>query len=136
MKRIFTLTLLFSLAQPALSDMLPLLESKTSWDGQPFHYPEGEAKLSAFKLTLEQGQESPMHCHPMPTFGYILKGKLQVTKASGEQVVFNEGDAVIEVMSSLHKGKALSQSVEALVFYAGNSELKTTYPADHDHCQK
>ena len=83
-------------------------------------YPQGQAEISAVKITINEGEPIPFHCHPVPTFGYIIKGTIQVNKPGGSSVIFNKGDAVIETMSHQHAGPA-----ELVAFYAGAVDIKT-----------
>ena len=108
-----------------------LLRSSESWNGGVFQYPKGKAKITSVKLKLENGQETPFHCHPIPTMGYVLKGKIEVTTKKGDKAVFSEGESVVEVMRTLHKGRALGGPVEIVVFYAGDTNTPNTiFPED------
>ena len=115
-----------------------LLKSTTSWDGQALSYPKGEAELTSMRLTLKANQALPFHCHPVPTFGYILSGEMEVETAEGKTTRFKAGDAVIEVMKTVHRGRALDAPVEILVFYAGEKNTpNTVLPKDdpnHKYC--
>lgn len=115
-----------------------LIKSGTSWDGAPFYYPKGEAELTSIRLSLKANQALPFHCHPVPTFGYILSGELEVETQDGKTTRFKAGDAVIEVMKTVHRGRALDAPVEILVFYAGEKNTpNTVLPKDdpnHKYC--
>lgn len=117
----------FTLAKPDV-----ILQSSTSWDGEPIAYPKGTPEITAVKLVLEPGQDVPFHCHPVPTFGYIVKGDIEVTKKSGQKTILKEGTSVIEVMRSVHKGRAVDGTVEIIVFYAGAKGVPTTVLPEHD----
>lgn len=115
-----------------------LIKSSTSWDGTTFHYPKGEAELTSMRLRLQAYQTLPFHCHPVPTFGYIISGELEVETKDGKTTLFEAGDAVIEVMRTVHRGRALDAPVEILVFYAGEKNTpNTVLPKDdpkHKYC--
>ncbi|NVK38381.1 MAG: cupin domain-containing protein [Gammaproteobacteria bacterium] len=132
-----TLTTLFVLVS-TFSFAKELLKSTTSWDGQALSYPKGEAELTSMRLTLKANQALPFHCHPVPTFGYILSGEMEVETAEGKTTRFKAGDAVIEVMKTVHRGRALDSPVEILVFYAGEKNTpNTVLPKDdpnHKYC--
>ena len=74
----------------------------------------------------------------MPTLGYILSGSVEVQSMEGKSQVFAEGDTVVEVMGTLHRGIARDGAVEILVFYAGASGLPNTVLSEEDpgavHC--
>lgn len=96
-----------------------LTKSSTGWDGQPFSYPDGTAELTMARLWLPKGHVLPMHCHPAPVIGYILKGTLEVSKPSGETTRYLEKHGSIEVFQDWHEGIALEDS-EFIVVYAGS----------------
>ena len=77
-----------------------LIQSSTSWDGGSFAYPEGTAQITMSRIIVPEGVALPMHCHPVPLAGTVVKGRLLVTKANGESRVFSKGDSVIEVSNT------------------------------------
>lgn len=111
-----------------------LLKSRTSWNGGSFAYPKGDAEITAWRVTLDQGERTPVHCHPVPTMGYILSGVLEVATPSGDRVTLGAGSAMVEVMAARHSGRAVEGPVEILVFYAGAAGLPNTIPSDGDDC--
>ena len=78
-----TLSLAFCVSAHA-AKTTPLLDAGTSWNGAAFHYPEGTPKVTAVKIQLKHGESTPIHCHPVPLFAYIVKGQLRVTTRRGE----------------------------------------------------
>lgn len=125
------------LASPAAgnaADVELLHKSGKSWDGGGFHYPPGVPEISILRISLEAGEETPFHCHPIPTFGYVLKGKLEVRTGDGNRILFKEGQAAIEVMGTLHRGRAMCDPVEILVFYTGAENLENSIPAGKEGC--
>lgn len=108
-----------------------LLSTTTTWEGEQIVYPEGEAQITSVLLKIAEGEVTPFHCHPVPTLGYILKGKIEVKTQSGDSSVFSEGESVVEVLGTLHRGKALGGPVEVVVFYAGSTSVpNTVLPGD------
>lgn len=115
-----------------------LLQTKKSWDGGEIFYPEGDAEITSVILRLEPGKETKFHCHPVPTLGYILKGEVEVETKDGKRVRLKPGDAAVEVMRAVHRGIALSEPVEILVFYVGAEGVPNTVLPDSElakqHC--
>ncbi len=103
-----------------------LMRSSSSWDGGDFHYPGGAPEISAMRLTLPNGGSTSMHCHPVPTFGYMIRGKLRVDTADGKSTLLESGDALIEVMNTWHSSEVVEGPVEILAFYAGAVGLENT----------
>jgi len=109
----------------------PLLQSRTTWEGDPFIYPQGEAQVTAVLLSLKPGDAPAFHCHPVPTMGYVLEGEIEVETSEGKKAVFREGQAVVEVMRTVHRGRALDGPAKIVVFYAGAVDIPSTVlPAD------
>ena len=107
-----------------------MLKTNTSWDGGDFHYPEGTPEVTSLLLILDEGQVTPWHCHPVPTFGYVLEGAIEVETRAGDHIVLRQGQSVVEVMKTLHRGRGLDGGGRVLVFYAGVSELANTVLVD------
>ena len=120
-----TLSLAFYVSAHA-AKTTPLLDAGTSWNGAAFHYPEGTPKVTAVKIQLKHGESTPIHCHPVPLFAYIVKGQLRVTTGLGESRVFKRGEALVEVMDTWHQGKAIKGPVELVAFYAGVEGIAVT----------
>lgn len=103
-----------------------LLQTDKSWDGGDFSYPKGQAEITSIKILLKEGEQTPYHCHPVPTLGYIAKGNVEVETLQGKKVILKEGESAVEVMNTWHRGKAVSGDLEIVVFYAGEKGLGNT----------
>lgn len=116
-----------------------VLKATTSWDGGQIYYPEGQAELTLTKILIEENKPLKFHCHPVPTFGYVAKGNLEVETKSGKKILLTEGNPAVEVMRTLHRGKAIGGDVEVMVFYAGSTTIPNTVleedEASSEHCQ-
>ena len=110
----------------------PLLKTSTSWDGGKIYYPKGEVEITSVKLKFEGGQVTNYHCHPVPTFGYVLKGNMEVETKDGKKVLLKEGEPVLEVMRTVHRGTAVGGPAEVLVFYAGAKSIPNTVFAESE----
>lgn len=113
-----------------------LMQATTSWDGGEIAYPDGQAEITAFVLKIKEGQEPPFHCHPVPTFGRITKGSIEVETSDGKKKRMHEGETLIEVMNTVHRGIAVGGPVEILVFYAGAEGIPNTVMADDPKAKK
>ncbi len=135
MKRIINsgakgLILCMLLLQTAAAKEL-LLETQTSWDGGALAYPQGPVQITSFILRLDEGDQPGFHCHPVPTMGYVLKGRIRVETSDGNMATFEAGQSVVEVMRTMHRGAAVDGPVEIIVFYAGSTDVPTTvFPED------
>ncbi len=124
---------------PNFSGSEELLRAQQSWDGGEIFYPQGQAEITSFILRIEEGETPKFHCHPVPTMGYVLKGSVEVETKNGKKVTFSEGDSAVEVMRTVHRGRAINGPVEIVVFYAGSTSLpNTVFPEDESskkHCK-
>jgi quercetin dioxygenase-like cupin family protein len=109
-----------------------LLETSSTWEGGKIIYPKGEPEITSVILTVDEGEVTPFHCHPVPTLGYILQGSLEVETKSGKKVRFNKGESVVEVMRTVHRGHAINGPVEVVVFYVGEQSTPNTVLPDND----
>lgn len=98
----------------------PLLKTTRSWNGNPIVYPEGQAEITGLLVEIAPGAETGWHEHPVSSFGMMLEGVLEVTLKSGEIKHLQSGDALAEVVDTLHNGRNVgTQPVKIVVFYAG-----------------
>ncbi|HSX60638.1 MAG TPA: cupin domain-containing protein [Tahibacter sp.] len=99
----------------------PLMKTTTSWDGKPLVYPTGQAEVSALVVEIAPGGETGWHRHPVPSFGVVLEGALEVRLEDGRVQRLERGQALAEVVGTLHNGRNVDDTpLKLLVFYAGS----------------
>ena len=103
---------------------------RESWNGGSFSYPSGSPEITARTLTLDGSKPIPFHCHPVPTMAHVLHGELEVETLNGQKKVFSQGDSLVEVMGTVHRGVVITAPVELIVFYAGAIGVPNTVLAD------
>ncbi len=109
----------------------PLLKTQTSWDGQPLAYPAGKAEITGLKVEIAPGAETGWHTHPVPSFGVVLEGELEITLKDGRIQKLKAGEAIAEVVNTLHNGRNSGKTpTKLLVFYAGAQGMAITHKAD------
>ncbi len=68
-----------------------------------------------------------------------MQGKVEVEIKDGKKIVFTEGESAVEVMRTIHRGRAINGPVEIVVFYAGSTTLPITVLPENDvnkeHCK-
>ena len=102
-----------------------ILKTETSWDGKPIEYPTGKAEITGMLVEIAPGGETGWHLHPVPSFGMILEGELEVQLKTGEVKHLKSGEALAEVVNTLHNGRNLGAvPVKLIVFYAGAVDQK------------
>jgi quercetin dioxygenase-like cupin family protein len=98
-----------------------LKKTSVTGNGRKITYPQTDkAEVTAMTVELAPGAETGWHRHPVPVYAYVISGKLSVELGDGKYLSFNTGDAVIEVVNTLHNGKNVgTEPVKLVVFYLG-----------------
>jgi quercetin dioxygenase-like cupin family protein len=105
----------------------PLLKTTTSWDGKPLVYPGGQAEVSAMIIEIAPGAQTGWHLHAVPSFGTVLEGTLEVELKDGSVKRIAAGQALAEVVNTLHNGRNVdSRPLKLLVVYAGSEGVPLT----------
>ena len=98
-----------------------VLKTQTSWDGQPLQYPAGQAEVTGMLIEIAPGGETGWHLHPVPSFGMVVQGELEVSLKDGRKKRLKAGDALAEVVNTAHNGRNVgTEAVKLVVFYAGS----------------
>lgn len=110
----------FALEQSSSVQVATVLKTQSSWDGKPLAYPEGQAEVTGMLIEIAPGGETGWHLHPVPSFGMVLEGELEVQLKNGAIKRLKAGEALAEVVNTLHNGRNTGQApVKLVVFYAG-----------------
>jgi quercetin dioxygenase-like cupin family protein len=97
-----------------------LLKTTTTWNGAPIKYPEGQAEVTSLMIEIAPGGETNWHEHPVPSFGVLLEGSLEVSLADGKRKLLKPGEALAEVIATAHNGRNVGTTpLKLIVFYAG-----------------
>lgn len=110
-----------------------LLKTTTTWNGGKLAWPEGQAEATMLKIEIAPGGETGWHLHPVPSFGIVVQGTLEVTLKDGKTKRLLPGEALPEVVDTLHNGRNVGEDpVHLIVFYAGREgaplSVKSTEP--------
>lgn len=98
-----------------------LTQTMVTANGQKISYPATDkAEVTAMLVELAPGMKTGWHKHPVPVYAYLLSGELMVELEGGKNIHYKTGDAIIEVVNTLHNG-VNSGTVPArlVVFYTG-----------------
>ena len=80
---------------------------------------------------MPSGVTLPWHYHPCINAAFILQGTLELKLQDRTRKIYRQGDALIEVVNTIHADKALGEAdVDLVVFYAGEKAMPTTVLAD------
>jgi quercetin dioxygenase-like cupin family protein len=117
----------FALEQSATISITNVLKTQTSWDGKPIVYPQGTAEVSGYMVEIAPGAETGWHSHPVNSFGVLIEGELEIQLKNGEIKRLKAGEALAEVVNTLHNGRNVGLvPVKLVVFYAGTVGQKLT----------
>ena len=72
-----------------------LIETDASWEKTKIIYPNGDTKITALLVEMQPQAKMQMHYHEVPSFGYILEGKITVQSESGDIKTFSKGNLFI-----------------------------------------
>ena len=98
-----------------------LLKTSDSWDHQPIVYPEGTPEVIGSVVEIPPGSETGWHQHSAPSFAMVLEGTLEVALKNRKVKRLQAGDALAEVVNTLHNGRNVgSIPVKLIVFYVGH----------------
>ena len=105
-----------------------LANSSKEWDGNQLpNYPEGQPEIKVLRIKIPAGVTLPWHYHPVINAAVVLEGSLKLYLKNGTTKTFGPGEALIEVVGTVHAGQALgSNDVDILVVYAGAKGMPTT----------
>ena len=117
--------------QPAEPQLRTVLSTTRTVLDEPIRYPSGApARITAAEITLEPGQQTGWHTHPVPLFGYMLEGELTVDYGAKGLRIYRKGDALVEAMNDPHNGRNMGQEpVKILVVFIGMEGMRGTVPA-------
>lgn len=100
-----------------------LTKTSVTSNGQKITYPSTDrAEVTAMTVDLAPGAETGWHQHPVPVYAYVVAGTLSVALEDGQVLSFGTGEAVIEVVNTLHNGSNKGTTpVQLAVFYLGSA---------------
>ena len=102
-----------------------LIRTSQSWDGKELpDYPQGRPELVAMKYEIPAGQKMGWHHHPVMNYGVLAQGELTLFGQNGEEKVVHEGEAVVEMVGSIHHGENRGTKPAILyVFYLSQKDM-------------
>ena len=120
------------------NETLPKVESKVlirtskSWDDVELpDYFEGRPELVAVKYVFPAGQKLGWHHHPVMNYGILVQGELTIIGQDGKEKVVHEGEAVVEMVNTIHHGENRgTKPVILYMFYLSQEgqELAVQHP--------
>ena len=91
---------------PAAVSTTELIRTSQSWDGAELpDYPDGRPELVAIRYEFPAGQKLGWHHHPVMNYGVLQQGELTIIGRDGKEKVVHEGEAVVEMVDTIHHGE-------------------------------
>ena len=102
-----------------------LIRTSKSWDGVDLpDYFQGKPELVAVKYVFPAGQKLGWHHHPVMNYGILVQGELTIIGQDGKEKVVHEGEAVVEMVNTIHHGENRgSKPVILYMFYLSQKDL-------------
>ena len=87
-------------------ESVELIRTSQSWDGVELpDYLQGKPELVAVKYVFPAGQKLGWHHHPVMNYGILVQGELTIIGQDGKEKVVHEGEAVVEMVNTIHHGE-------------------------------
>ena len=107
-----------------------LIRTSKSWDGVELpDYLQGRPELVAVKYEFPAGQKLGWHHHPVMNYGVLVQGELTIIGQDGQEKVVHEGEAVVEMVNTIHHGENRgTKPVILYMFYLSQKDLPLAVP--------
>ena len=106
-------------------DSVELIRTSQSWDGVELpDYFQGRPELVAVKYVFPPGQKLGWHHHVAMNYGVLTQGELTIIGQDGKTKVVHEGEAVVEMVGTIHHGENRgTKPVILYMFYLSQKDL-------------
>ena len=107
-----------------------LIRTCESWDGAPLpDFPVGKPELRVLRLEFPAGANTEWHHHPVMNYGIVQQGELTIVCQDGREKTFHEGEALVEVIGTVHRGENRGLKPVILnMFYFASPGAEITIP--------
>ena len=107
-----------------------LIRTTQSWDGTQLpDYLQGRPELVVRKYVFPAGQKLGWHHHPVMNYGVLVQGELTIIDKDGTEKVVHAGEAVVEMVGTIHHGENRgTQPAILYMFYVSQEGLPLSVP--------
>ena len=107
-----------------------LLRTSQSWDGAQLpDYLQGRPELVVRKYVFPARQKLGWHHHPVMNYGVLVQGELTIIDKDGTEKVVHAGEAVVEMVGTVHHGENRgTQPAILYMFYLSQEGLPLSVP--------
>ena len=93
-----------------------MIRTSQSWDGAELpDYLQGRPEVVAVKYEIPAGQKLGWHHHPVMNHGILVQGELTIVSMDGTEKVVHEGEAVVEMVGTIHHGE--NRGTKPIILY-------------------
>ena len=93
-----------------------LIRTSQSWDDAELpDYLQGRPEIVAVKYEIPAGQKLGWHHHPVMNHGILVQGELTIVSIDGTEKVVHEGEAIVEMVGTIHHGE--NRGMKPIVLY-------------------
>jgi len=112
-----------------------LIRTSQSWDGAQLpDFPQGQPELRVIRLDFPIGAKTGWHHHTVVNYGIVQQGDLTIVCQDGSERTFHEGEPLVEVIGTIHRGENRGKKPVVLVmFYYSEpgAEITIQHPEVH-----
>lgn len=96
-----------------------LIRTSQTWDGAALpDFPQGKPELTVFRTVFPVGGITGWHYHTAINYGIIEQGDLTIVCRDGTEHTFHEGEPIVEVVGTIHRGENRgTKPVILIMFY-------------------
>ena len=105
-----------------------LIRTSQSWDGTQLpDFPQGQPELRVIRLDFPIGAKTGWHHHTVVNYGIVQQGDLTILCQDGSERTFHEGEPLVEVIGTIHRGENRGKKPVVLnMFYFSTSGAEIT----------
>lgn len=83
-----------------------LIRTSQSWDGAILpDFPQGKPELRIARTDFPVGAKTGWHHHTVVNYGIVQQGELTIVCQDGSEKTFHEGEPLVEVIGTIHRGE-------------------------------
>ena len=109
-----------------------LIRTSESWDGAMLpNFPQGQPELRVIRLDFPIGAKTGWHHHTVVNYGIVQQGELTIVCKDGSERTFYEGEALVEVIGTIHRGENRGKKpviLNMFYFSVPGAEITIQYP--------
>ena len=109
-----------------------LIRTSQSWDGAMLpDFPQGQPELRVIRLDFPVGAKTGWHHHTVVNYGIVQQGDLTIICKDGSERTFHEGEPLVEVIGTIHRGENRGKKpviLNMFYFSAPGAEITIQHP--------